>query len=359
MLDNDGQNILHTCIQHLSEGLSNIKIDITGTQKITVDVMNNIKEQFTKFSDYISTPFSGSDNTYADVISDYINEMANSTYYTNLFVELIASQYDHANVTWEQFEIINSFMNAIKNNTTINVFENNDNLQLTDYTFDGWLWNKLKVNSKGYEFLRRAVKALNFESSCFQPDQLESATNLMTNFFAENTDGDASIKPINSIDNIVPLIDYDEWLANNNDFENQDQAREMLKNADGTSDNPYIIPTDMFWNITGSITVQKNNEFIPDGKSLLWNLLPSFTPIYASCDFSLTINQSVGDVSGLTIQTDNNKGLISFSHSNTTPPVDIFNNPQSFSFNISCTDSISQLTYSTTKYFVYRSFINI
>ena len=99
MLDNDGQNILHTCIQHLSEGLSNIKIDITGTQKITVDVMNNIKEQFTKFSDYISTPFSGSDNTYADVISDYINEMANSTYYTNLFVELIASQYDHANVT--------------------------------------------------------------------------------------------------------------------------------------------------------------------------------------------------------------------------------------------------------------------
>ena len=360
LLDNDGNNLLFTSIQNLSIILNNIKNLIAENQKITVNTMSGIRLQFTAFSDFISTPFTGSDRTYADSISDYINEMANSTYYSNLFIQFLANQFVHANVTSDQFLIISSFLRAIKNNTTINVFENNVDLKLIDYNFDGWLWNKLKVNSKGCQLFRSVVKTLIFNSSDFQPDQLESATNLITEFFAENTDGGTSIKPISSIDDIAPLINYDKWLAINNSFQHFEEAKEMLLAANGTLEHPYIIPADMFWYvISGSTTVQKNNEFLPDERSLHWNLFPSFTSIDADYNFSLTINQNVDNVSGLNIQTDNNKRLISFSHSDTIPSFDIFDNPQIFSFNITCTDSISQLTYSATKYFEFRSFINI
>ena len=360
MLDNDGNNLLNTFMQILSKGFNNIKILFAETQKITVATMNSIKLQITSFSDYISTQFTGSDKTYADAMSSYINEMANSTYYTNLFVEFICSQYMHANVTLDQFLIINSLMNVIKNNSTINVFTDNTNLQLTDYTFDDWIWSKLKLNNKGYQlFFRSVVKNLNFDIASFQQDDLESATNLMSEFFAENIDAGPSLKPITSINDVVPLINYDKWLAVNNDFPNFEQAKQMLLDANGTEEHPYIIPTDMYWKASGSATVLKNNEFLADGQLFHWNLFPSFTPIDAKHIFSLTVNQNPGTVSGLKIQINSNEKLISFGHSDTTPSFDIFDNPQVFSFNISCTDSISELAYTTTKYFVFRSFINI
>ena len=125
---------------------------------IELSNIDKLKEVFDNFSAFLNTKFTGTNKTYNEEISSYINDISSSAYYIDAIVKIISKKIDSYPMNKKRYQQIYNFLSLILSKSGTNVYEDFANIKLTNYWFWDWNWMKLLVNNNGFNLFQKLMK---------------------------------------------------------------------------------------------------------------------------------------------------------------------------------------------------------
>ncbi len=254
---------------------------------------------------------------YEDEIVNYLNCIGRSDYIQSFLIDFVSKSvdpYENA-ITKSEFENVLPFIYAIKHHTTLSIkSDEGESTDLTSFQINVQL-NKINISYEAYHTLVELSKSLFFDQSTYENDakQLETdASNLLSIFF-----NPIDIESTTSVTDIKSSINYDLIFASY-DIPATDNFKKLCENANGSENNPYVIPADLFYSIdyinTSNIPTI-SNEYLTNNL-LSWSFYPIVSPVYSQIDestISVEIDSNNNIRTYLNVKQNTNELSVNFS----------------------------------------------
>lgn len=343
--DNEGNNLINTLFNKIKE-ISSFQ-ESGKEMTITKQNVDNLKNAIDNFSLFLNTKFTNTDKTYNEEISSYINDIANSTYYTDVMIQILSKNMGSYNISLDRYRQIYKFLSLLQNKSGTNVYEDPSNIKLTNYWFKDWNWNKLSVNNNGFNLFQKIIAKICFDNS-FDENQINNAAALLTNMFCENNN---HVKA-NEIIDIEPTVNYDGFMMEYFNFDEYDPDwKEKIGGCNGTEEHPYILPAELFWKLSGTEVV-KNYDYLKSDNEygLIWSTYVKTNPEFINDMIDVKIEPlNTSDIKFITVNVDDGDfDTAYFTWSVDTPTIEDWAASTSWDFQLkfTCNNDVS-----LTKYF--------
>ena len=349
--DNEGKNLMNALFDKIKD-ISNFQKSVKE-MTITKENVDHLKNPLDNFSLFLDTKFTNTNKTYNEEISSYVNDIASSTYNTDVMIQILSKNMDSYNISLDRYRQIYKFLSLLQNKSGTNIYEDPSDIKLTNYWFKDWNWNKLSVNNNGFILFQKIIAKICFDD-LFNEEQINSASSLLTNMFCENNN---PVKT-NEIIDIEPTVNYDDFIKNHLNFEEYDPSwKDKIDGCNGTEEHPYILPTELFWKLSGSTTIIKNDEYLKDDNEygLIWSTYIKTNPEFVNDAINVKIEPlNTSDIKFIKVNVDDSEeyNTAYFTCSADTPTIDDWNTstPWDFQLKFTCNNDIS-----ITKYFRIQS----
>lgn len=293
-------------------------------------------------------------------IEEYIDGITLSKDYGPIFDDVIDKFIEAQDaLDKDTFNLIDPLVEGLKYGTTINAINTDNTIDSLPLTTN---YEKLSLTERSYDFFLNIFKDLFFDKTTFTDDELTYDASCLLSLFIKISDENYTQSKDLSLGEV---LDPDDVLAKINSFSSlfTTDAIAELEAANGSSDNPYIVPAQLLYDINSTQTTSNpdlNTKYLSANKYLYW----SFYPILENPKIETTFSYSYklnGDISHyLKANTIADSGGLGFTYIDSPATEGLTNgelialtktNPKTFNCTITVTDNTTKQSWNVTKYF--------